>query len=82
MPYDPRKLKEDRTPPPPKPAPRGIPGGSIMAWRDGHCIQCGKPYGEGERIVVNQAMPSGLMSESDGYHLECWKAIAGVSREG
>jgi hypothetical protein len=54
----------------------------MMAWRDGHCIQCGKPYVMGQQIVVNQAMSSGLMSDSDGYHPDCWKAIEGVGPTG
>lgn len=84
MPYDPKRLKEDRTPPPAKPAPRGTPlygGSGVMAWRDGHCIQCGKPYVAGEQIIVNRAAASGLASASDGYHVHCWEAINGKAAE-
>lgn len=35
----------------------------------------------GQQIVVNQAS-SGLMSDSDGYHLDCWKTIEGVGPTG
>jgi len=81
MPYDPKRLSTNRTPPPLKPAPRGDapPASPVAAQRDGHCVQCGLPYAGGDDIIVHTAATpmAGPVPQADGYHPRCWKAIYG-----
>ena len=78
--YDPKKPKEP--PPTPRPAPRGDRSDGFVTYaeRDGHCVQCGKPYGRDESIVLSRsasagsALPiHGAESQADGWHPECWE---------
>jgi hypothetical protein len=77
MPYDPKRLNEDRTPPKPRAAPRGTSADDTMtALRDGHCVQCGKAYLMGAQIGRNHAASrSNWGAEPDGYCLDCWTAM-------
>ena len=71
---DPKK-RPAAPPEAPRASPRGNQSDGIetMAERGGHCVQCGKPYSYGERIVVNlaNAGPSGM---NDGWCPPCWNA--------
>jgi hypothetical protein len=79
--WDPKKLREDRTPPPARPAPRGTSiDDTTITLRDGHCVQCRKPYSMGEQIGRNLAAShSSFSTDPDGYCLDCWRSIHGAN---
>jgi hypothetical protein len=71
---DPKKLSEPVTPVRPAPSPRrNVRARSILSFRVGHCMQCRKPYSNGERIIVNSDAHDPWTA--DGYHVACWTEI-------
>src|SRR5437016_3676550 len=55
MPYDPRRLNEDRTPPPARDRADDLGridhGIRVAASENGTCFYCDKPYASGEEVV-------------------------------
>ena len=74
MPYDPKRIYEDRTPEPNRDAPRGVGGHglSFSAHAAGSCVQCGKPYRAGDDVVTNDRSTTALETRGPFYHRDCW----------
>jgi hypothetical protein len=80
MPYDPKRIYEDRTPPTPKDAARGhrVSGIPHIAVAPGRCIQCGRPYETGDQVVSKSgSMPLPVLELREFWHRDCWHEAHG-----
>ena len=75
MPYDPKRLSEDRTPAIPKPSPRGraMGIGPVPALSGGVCRQCGKSYELGDAVWYDALTASTDSGSHDYWHNDCWQ---------
>lgn len=74
MPWDPKDVYKDRTPEPAKDAPRGTGKRGLLfaAHVSGTCVQCGKPYEPGARVVTADTSPTVLETRGPFYYADCW----------